>query len=141
MNDGDRRPTAGRPRRWWRSVIAGTVFYVVLLATNYYTPWLGGGSLVWVYLKIVLVVLATFAAGQDLVGRPLGRNARIAVFAAAVLVLIWIVTLSAVWFISEMSDIAAAPILGLAVAIPVLPIVALALPGTIVHRRPAAPPL
>lgn len=125
-----------RPRIWWRLVVAATLLYVALLATNYFSPWLGDSTLVWVCAEVLLVALAILAATKDLAAvRPLRRVERLALIVASVLVLLWLGAAMLTWFASGRRDDVLSLLLGLVVAIPVLPLAALALPGTIAYRQ------
>ncbi|WP_433368803.1 hypothetical protein ACQPZX_42260 [Actinoplanes sp. CA-142083] len=128
-------PMTDRPRRWWRLVIVGSLLYVVLVASNYYSPWLGDSPLVWVSAEILLVALAVFAAVKDLSAVPLRGVERAALVVAAVIVLLWVPAALLTWFASGRRDDVLSLLLGLLVAIPVLPLAALALPGTIAYRH------
>jgi hypothetical protein len=134
------RPRAeGRPLLWWRLVAACTGLYLLLLAANYVVPGLTGHTVVWVGAEIVLVAFAVFAAAKDLAAagprRPLRRTERIVLTMVVVLVLVWLAGLALAWAASDDKTTVLTLLIGLIVTIPVIPITALTLPGTIVFRR------
>lgn len=137
--NGNQPPAPARPRLWWRLVIACTGLYVLLLASNYFLMWHTGSTLFWTAAQTLLVTFAALAAAKDLFAarsqRPLRGIERIMLMSAILLVLLWLAGL----LLTSTSPGGRASVLhlliGLLVAIPVLPIAALAVPGAIVFRR------
>jgi hypothetical protein len=125
---------------WWGLVIAGFGLYVVLLAGRYALLWLTDTAIIWVAVEVLLVALAVLAAVKDLSAvparRPMRRIERIAMVSASVLVLLWLIGLLLLtWVVPDGRADVPRLVLGLLVAVPVLPVAALALPGTMVFRH------
>ncbi|WP_412749085.1 hypothetical protein [Krasilnikovia sp. M28-CT-15] len=117
---------------------------MLVLASNYVLLWFTSTALVWAVVEVMLVALAGFAAAKDLSvvhqRHPLRRIERIALISAAVLVLLWLVVLVLLnWAAPEGGADVFHLLTGLIVAIPVLPLAALALPGTMAFRHARKP--
>jgi hypothetical protein len=139
ITESNQLTATARPRLWWRLVVACTGLYVLLLAINYVVPWLNGSKVMWAGAEILLVAFAGFAAAKDLSSagprRPLRRTERIALMVVVLLVLLWLAGLMLTWAASGDRASFLRALTGLIVAIPVIPVAALALPGTLVFRR------
>lgn len=139
IDNSNKGPTVDRPRLWWRLVMVGALLYVILLVSNYLSPWLSVGPLFWTTVEVLLVGFAAFAAAKDFIAfrpsRPLRGAERFALVVVSILVLSWLAAVMLTWFSPADRNGVLSLLVGLIVALPVLPLIALALPGTIAYRH------
>lgn len=90
----------------------------------------------WTVAEVLFVAFAVFAAARDIAAasrrRPLKGKVRVVVMAIWLVVLLW---LAALLLLPGDRVTALRVLIGLLLAIPVVPVAALAVPGTILFRR------